>query len=183
MNAFGTQAKSSSCNNDGIGNNDTVDYNRNTSHEHSKNLKESDNKRVRFSDTSSLRIYSEDYSYSKAYSKEDRIYFKKRVIADASKIRRALASSAISYDSTSPSHRLESCGIKKEEVIGLESLTLEKSLADIKKLRQLLTKSVLLEQEKQRICSSRDDSRIALLSSIMSGKSEKVARMRAAMAA
>lgn len=189
--AFGALEKPSRCNDcdddviPGIGNDLIVDWpnKRMTSHEYSNKLKESHKKQVRFSDTSSMRIYSEDYNYSKSYSNEDRKIFKKRVIVDAYKIRNALASSTRSSFSTSPFHRLESCGINKEEVIGLESLTLEKSPADIKKLRKLLTKSVLLEQEKQRILSTSDDNRIAQLSSIMSEKSGKVARMRAAMAA
>mmetsp|Transcript_14806 Transcript_14806/g.28009 ORF Transcript_14806/g.28009 Transcript_14806/m.28009 type:complete len:202 (-) Transcript_14806:73-678(-) len=189
--AIGALEKPSSCKDceddviPGIGNDLIVDWqnNRMTSHEYSTKPNESHKKQVRFSDTSSMRSFPEDYNYSKSYSNGNINFFKKRVIVDAYKIRNALASSARNSVSTSTFHRLESCGINKEEVIGLESLTLDKSPADIKKLRKLLTKSVLLEQEKQKILSSSDDNRIAQLSSIMSEKSGKVARMRAAMAA
>mmetsp|Transcript_16554 Transcript_16554/g.34422 ORF Transcript_16554/g.34422 Transcript_16554/m.34422 type:complete len:190 (-) Transcript_16554:58-627(-) len=144
--------------------------------------RDSPKKKVRFSDSCRLRLFSEDYSYSKSYSKEERKLFSKRALIDAHKIRNALASRDACASSFTL-NRLETCGIRKEELIGLENLTLEKSPADIVKVRSMLKKAVLLEQEKQRLLSCSDENRLAELSCMMSGKSGKRARRWAAIAA
>ncbi len=139
-------------------------------------------KQVRFSDSCRLRLFSEDYSYSKSYTKEDRKLFSKNALMDANKMRNVLASRDAST-SSSTLNNLESCGIKKEELIGLENLTLEKSPANIVKVRSLLTKAILLEQEKQRLISCIDENRLAELSRAFSEKSRRRAKQWAAIAA
>lgn len=137
-------------------------------------------KKVRFSDTSMLRLYPEDCSYSKSYTKADRKVFGKRVLYDAFKMRSALAS-AREYSTTSLARCLELCGIKEEELNGLENLVLEKSPSDLACLRKLQVKIVLMEQENQRMNCCVDSYRLAELSRSFSEKSAKKARVRAAI--
>lgn len=137
-----------------------------------------EHKKVRFSESSKLRIYAEDYTYMKSYSKVERKVFGKKLLYTAHKIRSALESTDAD-SSVSVARRLEFCGISKEELVGLEGLVLEKSPSDVAKLRKLLVKAVMLEQEKQKILCQVDDDRIGDVSRSFSMRSGDKARERA----
>lgn len=61
-------------------------------------------------------------------------------------------------------HHLNSCGIKKEEVVGLENAILGKSLTDTMKLQKLVKEAILSEREIQKKMSYSDDACMAELS-------------------
>ncbi|KAL7460293.1 hypothetical protein ACHAXS_000756 [Conticribra weissflogii] len=139
-------------------------------------------KKIRFSETSMLRLYPENFCYSKSYTKADRKIFGRRVLYDALKMRNALESTRDS-STISIARRLELCGIEVEELNGLENLVLEKSPSDLARLRKLQVKTVLMEQENQRMNCCIDNNRMAELSRSLSEKSAKMARVRAAIGA
>ncbi len=142
-------------------------------------------KQLRFSDLAMMRLYIVDGSSSdKSYTKEDRIMFSRRVICDARKIRNAIASNCdIGCITSNSIATLEACGVLSDEVVGLETFIFERSPADVAKLRRLHSRTVLLEQEKQRLLRCRDENRIAKASRFFSTKSAEKARIRAALAA
>lgn len=136
-------------------------------------------KQVSFSDSAVLRVYPMDpfYEPNKSYSKADRQEFGRSAIKEAARIKHQLASKSHRLSSTDIMEgHLESIGISREEIAGIEHLALTNSPREIIKARQMHSKVILLEQEKQRIVGLINAERIASVSVETAKKSTMQAR-------
>ncbi len=142
-------------------------------------------KQVRFSEAALLRVYQndEDYARSKSYTSGERKMFSRNAIMEAAKIRRIVATISISSDDESMISRLESCGVTREEIAGIEHLVLEKSPKNLIKARRMHVQSMMFEHEKQKIIGFKDDNQLALVSRSTSKRAAFQARIRASVAA
>mmetsp|Transcript_5085 Transcript_5085/g.10450 ORF Transcript_5085/g.10450 Transcript_5085/m.10450 type:complete len:182 (-) Transcript_5085:126-671(-) len=142
-------------------------------------------KRVHFSDAAVLRIYQndEDYARNKSYTAKERKVFSRNALVEAARIRKIVATISNEMDDESMITRLESCGVAREEITGLEHLVLEKSPKNIVKARQMHVQSMMLEHEKQNIVGFKDENRLAFVSRSTSKRAVFRARIRASVAA
>mmetsp|Transcript_15241 Transcript_15241/g.31979 ORF Transcript_15241/g.31979 Transcript_15241/m.31979 type:complete len:181 (-) Transcript_15241:126-668(-) len=143
-------------------------------------------KHVSFSDSAVLRVYPMDpfYEPNKSYSKSDRKEFGRSTIKEAARIKHHLASESHRLSSTDiMKGRLESIGISREEIAGIEHLALTSSPREVIKARQMHAKEILLEQERQRVLGLINADRMASVSEKTAKKATMQARIRAGMAA
>mmetsp|Transcript_23190 Transcript_23190/g.48165 ORF Transcript_23190/g.48165 Transcript_23190/m.48165 type:complete len:248 (-) Transcript_23190:117-860(-) len=139
-------------------------------------------KQVRFSESSNLRIYPNDDGNNKSYNSAERKVFSTNAITEAAKI-----TIILSKMPEGPYHQkpetcfrlLETHGLEREVIVGLEHLVLEKSPRAIIKARQMHVRSILLEQERQNILGLKDEDSLALASKSTSRRSSFQARVRA----
>ncbi|KAL7467706.1 hypothetical protein ACHAXS_007957 [Conticribra weissflogii] len=142
-------------------------------------------KQVRISESAALRVYQNKDSYSqiKSYTSRERKEFGRNTIIEAAKIRKILSSMSDRSDYHRVMNHLGSRGVSTEEIVGIEQFVLLKAPHDVIKERRTHARSILLEQEKQRIMGLVDDERLALISSSTSKRAAVQARIRAGGAA
>lgn len=138
-------------------------------------------KKVRISESAGLRIYpnEESYSQSKSYTSRERKEFARNAMIEATRIRKILSSMSDRSNDQMVMSRLESFGVSKDEIVGIEHFVLLNDPRDIIKKRQAHARSILLEQEKQRIMDFVDDKRLAFISKSSSKRAAVQARIRA----
>lgn len=139
-------------------------------------------KRVRFSESSTLRIYPNDEDINKSYNSAERKVFCANAMTEAASIRKILSTMPeFPYDQQPETcfRLLETHGLDREVIVGIEHLVLEKSPRAIIKARQMHVRSLLLEQERQNILGVRDEDSLALASKSTSKRSSFRARVRA----
>mmetsp|Transcript_2502 Transcript_2502/g.5116 ORF Transcript_2502/g.5116 Transcript_2502/m.5116 type:complete len:188 (+) Transcript_2502:122-685(+) len=141
-------------------------------------------KQVRFSESANLRIYPKDENYTKnmSYSSKERKEFNRNAIMEALRLRKVLFTPTEGFHEQQLEngfHLLESHGVEREEIVGIEHLVFELSPHAIMKTRQMHAHSILLEQEKHIIIGLRDEDSLALASEYTSTRSLYQATIRA----
>ncbi|KAL7460403.1 hypothetical protein ACHAXS_000854 [Conticribra weissflogii] len=143
-------------------------------------------KRVKFSQLSILRIYPKDDSYIKnmSYTSKEQKEFYRDAVMESVRMRSILCTLTEGCRDQQMEicfGLLESHGVGREEIAGLEHLIFEISPKLIIKMRQMHARSVLLEQEKQIIMGLRDEDSLAIASECTSKCSLFKARVRASI--
>lgn len=140
--------------------------------------------RVQFSASSMLYLYQEDPYYSKRslfFTTSERRSSAQGALRDALRVKRTLLSRPCDPNLSLKEH-LESCNVPQEELLGIEHLVLEDPIRTIER-RRLHVKTILMEQENQKIAGIIDDINLAKISAVLTKRPAKQARSRAAMAA
>mmetsp|Transcript_14252 Transcript_14252/g.25050 ORF Transcript_14252/g.25050 Transcript_14252/m.25050 type:complete len:253 (-) Transcript_14252:56-814(-) len=144
-------------------------------------------KKVTFSERSSLYIYDHDplYGRYKSYTKAERENFGSEVLSEAIRIKRLVLTSPGASTKDSFNYLLKNNIISLEEIVGLEHLVLSKSTSKLSKERKDHAKAVLMEQGRQLVKNMQDGrtEKLGEFSASSSFKAAKLARIRAAMAA
>ncbi len=156
-------------------------HNKSAQNPYKNENKESTRKRVRFSSSSTCRVYlmNPSYEVNKSYTEVDQKAFGRLAMAEVIKIRRALSTFRNDSAKGVTLIQIESLGITREEILGLEHLALTSSPSTIMKVRRRHSKSILLEQKKQKMMGVGDDAVLAHLSALASKKSVEQAWIRA----
>lgn len=141
-------------------------------------------RRVSFSDRSSLLTYEEHPPYvrSKAYTKEDRKAFSSEVLQEACRIKRLVLAAPGASVKESFKYLVRNKTIKIEEVVGIEHLVFGVSSTKLLKERKDHARAVVTEQRRYHHADEKAE-RLGQFAALRSSKSAKHAKIRAAMAA
>eukprot|EP00581_Thalassiosira_minuscula_P032359 CAMPEP_0183769708 /NCGR_PEP_ID=MMETSP0739-20130205/22841_1 /TAXON_ID=385413 /ORGANISM="Thalassiosira miniscula, Strain CCMP1093" /LENGTH=152 /DNA_ID=CAMNT_0026009393 /DNA_START=40 /DNA_END=498 /DNA_ORIENTATION=+ len=135
---------------------------------------------VRFSECSLLYSYPSDHTYDKSYTTSEKRLLEKNAFKDALRIKAALLSGPI-VKSSSLSEILETRGIEKEEILGIEDLVLEDPIR-IMRRRRACVRSILRKQaclKEMHIDTYTHSDRLAEFSVLLTGSHVQEARSRA----